>query len=48
MRVPNMKLLGLTATPFRTAKEEQGLLSKIFKDGVDESGNEVYRRRLWS
>ena len=41
MRVPNMKLLGLTATPFRTAKEEQGLLSKIFKDGVDESGNVV-------
>ena len=41
MRVPNMKLLGLTATPFRTAKEEEGLLSKIFKDGVDESGNVV-------
>ena len=40
-RVPNMKLLGLTATPFRTAKEEDGLLSKIFKDGVDESGNVV-------
>lgn len=40
-RVPNMKLLGFTATPFRTAKEEEGLLSKIFKDGVDESGNVV-------
>lgn len=40
-RVPNMKLLGLTATPFRTAKEEAGLLSKIFKDGVDASGNIV-------
>lgn len=40
-RVPNVKLLGLTATPFRTAKEEEGLLSKIFKDGVDESGNVV-------
>ena len=40
-RVPNMKLLGLTATPYRTAKEEEGLLSKIFKDGVDESGNVV-------
>ena len=40
-RVPNMKLLGLTATPFRTAKEEEGLLSKIFQDGVDESGNVV-------
>ena len=41
MRVPNMKLLGLTATPYRTAKEEEGLLTKIFKDGVDESGNVV-------
>lgn len=40
-RVTNMKLLGLTATPFRTAKEEEGLLSKIFKDGVDVSGNVV-------
>lgn len=40
-RVPHMKLLGLTATPFRTAKEEEGLLSKIFKDGVDEAGNVV-------
>ena len=40
-RVPNVKLLGLTATPFRTAKEEEGLLSKIFRDGVDEFGNVV-------
>lgn len=40
-RVPNLKLLGLTATPFRTAKEEEGLLSKIFSDGVDENGNVV-------
>lgn len=40
-RVPHVKLLGLTATPFRTAKEEEGLLSKIFKDGVDEKGNVV-------
>lgn len=40
-RVPNLKLLGLTATPFRTAKEEEGLLAKIFKDGVDENGNVV-------
>ena len=38
-RVPNLKLLGLTATPFRTAKEEEGLLAKIFKDGVGISGN---------
>lgn len=34
-------MLGLTATPFRTAKEEEELLSKIFKDGVDEYGNLV-------
>ena len=40
-RVPNVKLLGLTATPFRTAKEEEGLLSKIFQDGVDENGHVV-------
>ena len=40
-RVPNLKLLGLTATPFRTAKEEEGLLAKIFKDGVDISGSTV-------
>ena len=40
-RVPNVKLLGLTATPFRTAKEEEGLLSKIFTDGVDQSGNVI-------
>lgn len=37
-KVPHVKLIGLTATPFRTAQEEQGLLSKIFSDGVDESG----------
>lgn len=28
-RVPNVKLIGLTATPFRTAETEQGPLSKI-------------------
>lgn len=32
--VPNVKLIGLTATPFRTAQAEQGLLAKIFQDGV--------------
>ncbi|MBP3887302.1 MAG: DEAD/DEAH box helicase family protein [Cellulosilyticum sp.] len=37
-KVSHIKLIGLTATPFRTAKSEEGLLSKIFKDGVDESG----------
>ena len=33
--VPNLKIIGLTATPFRTSKKEEGLLSKIFTDGVD-------------
>ena len=33
-RVKNLKLIGLTATPFRTAESEQGLLSKIFTDGT--------------
>lgn len=30
----NVKLLGLTATPFRTATEEAGLLGKIFTDDI--------------
>ena len=33
-RVPNIKTIGLTATPMRTAKEEAGLLAKIFRDGI--------------
>lgn len=33
-RVKNAKVIGLTATPFRTAESEQGLLAKIFSDGV--------------
>lgn len=32
--IPHVKLIGLTATPFRTAEDEQGLLAKIFRDGV--------------
>ncbi len=32
--VKNVKLIGLTATPFRTAESEQGLLAKIFPDGI--------------
>ena len=32
-KVPHVKLIGLTATPFRTAEEEQGLLGKIYTDG---------------
>lgn len=33
-RIPHLKLIGITATPFRTADEEQGLLGKIYYDGV--------------
>lgn len=39
-KVPYVKLIGLTATPFRTNDNEKGLLSKIYKDGV-ESGDIV-------
>lgn len=40
-RVPNVKLIGLTATPFRTAENEKGLLSKIYCDGVNSCGRVV-------
>ncbi len=40
-RVPNLKTVGLTATPMRTAKEEAGLLAKIFRDGIDSKGRVV-------
>lgn len=33
-KVPSVKLIGLTATPFRTAESEQGLLAKIYTDGI--------------
>ncbi len=33
-KVKRMKLIGLTATPFRTAENEQGLLAKIYTDGI--------------
>lgn len=33
-RVPHLKLIGITATPFRTADKEQGLLGKIYHDGI--------------
>lgn len=32
--VPQVKIIGLTATPFRTLEAEKGLLSTIFKDGI--------------
>lgn len=33
-KVQNVKLIGLTATPFRTSDNEEGLLAKIYCDGV--------------
>ena len=33
-KVSNTKVIGLTATPFRTAETEQGLLAKVFTDGI--------------
>lgn len=33
-KVRNVKLIGLTATPFRTAENEQGLLALIYKNGI--------------
>ncbi len=33
-KVPCVKLIGLTATPFRTAEDEQGLLAKIYSDDI--------------
>ena len=38
--VPYLKIVGITATPFRTADSEQGLLGKIYYDGVQD-GNVV-------
>lgn len=33
-KVKNTKVIGLTATPFRTAESEQGLLGRIYTDGI--------------
>ena len=33
-KVHHVKLIGITATPFRTAEDEQGLLANIFPDGI--------------
>lgn len=33
-RVPHVKLIGLTATPFRTMSSERGLLKKLFTDDI--------------
>lgn len=40
-KIPDLKIIGLTATPFRTAEEEQGLLAKIYTDGIF-NGQVVY------
>lgn len=42
-RVPNVKLIGLTATPFRTSESEQMLLADIYHDGM-ENGNVVQNK----
>ena len=49
-RVKNLKLIGLTATPFRTAESEQGLLAKIYpNDIVYQIGlKELINRRILS
>lgn len=33
-KVAKLKIIGLTATPFRTSKQEEGLLGKIFTDDI--------------
>ncbi len=33
-KVPEVKTIGLTATPFRTADSERGLLKKVFPDDI--------------
>ncbi len=33
-KVKNLKIIGLTATPFRTDEKEKGLLGKIFEDDI--------------
>ena len=33
-KVSKLKIIGLTATPFRTSKQEEGLLGKIFTDDI--------------
>lgn len=40
-KINNLKLIGLTATPFRTSENEKGLLSLIYKDGVTTDGKIV-------
>lgn len=40
-KVINLKIIGLTATPFRTFENEKGLLEKIFTDGINSEGQFV-------
>lgn len=44
--VDHVKIIGLTATPMRTAKREQGLLGKIFCDGIDEKTGLVVQGKM--
>lgn len=44
--VENVKIIGLTATPMRTAKREQGKLGEIFCDGIDEKTNQVVQGKI--
>jgi hypothetical protein len=39
-KIENLKIIGLTATPFRTAESEKGLLARIYRDGI-KSGRAV-------
>ncbi|GEK35430.1 DEAD/DEAH box helicase [Kurthia sibirica] len=39
-QIDKVRLLGLTATPFRTAETEQGALRELFKDGI------IYKKDL--
>jgi superfamily II DNA or RNA helicase/5-methylcytosine-specific restriction endonuclease McrA len=38
-KIANVKVIGLTATPFRTSKQEKGLLGEVFSDPKDLKGN---------
>ena len=44
--VENVKIIGLTATPMRTAKREQGKLAEIFCDGIDKKTKKVIQGKF--
>lgn len=41
-KIKNTKIIGLTATPIRTIKEEEGLLTNIFNDHISENNMPVH------